>query len=104
MYRRIGSINGRSDNNSQRHTLAEERINLPASHVSKYRNQVNNLRENLERHIADNPGFGLVKMLHAGSVAKGTALRTINDLDVAVYVKKDQVPINERDMGGRTSA
>jgi hypothetical protein len=31
-------------------------------------------------------------MLHAGSVAKGTALRTVNDLDVAVYVKAGSAP------------
>ncbi len=79
-------------------SFAEERINLPQDSVHKYREQVNSLRDILERHIADNPGFGLVKMLHAGSVAKGTALRTINDLDVAVYVKKDQTPGSEKDV------
>ena len=56
------------------------------------------MRETLAKHIADNPGFALVKMLHAGSVAKGTALRTINDLDAAVYVKKDQTPGDEREL------
>ena len=29
----------------------------------------------LEDHIANNPGFSLVRMLHAGSVAKGTGPR-----------------------------
>ena len=79
-------------------SFAEAQVNLPSDHARKYREQVNNLRENLTRHITDNPGFGLVKMLHAGSVAKGTALRTINDLDAAVYVKKDQTPVDEREM------
>ena len=78
--------------------FAEKQINLPKEHVHKYREQVNNLRDNLSRHIADNPGFGLVKMLHAGSVAKGTALRTINDLDAAVYVEKDKTPVIEQDV------
>lgn len=78
--------------------FAEEQVNLPSEYKNQYRKQVNNLREELSRHIADNPGFGLVKMLHAGSVAKGTALRTINDLDAAVYVEKDQTPGDERNV------
>ncbi|MDE0526789.1 MAG: CBASS oligonucleotide cyclase [Thaumarchaeota archaeon] len=36
--------------------------------------------------------------MDAGSVAKGTALSTINDLDAAVYVQKDQTPGDESDM------
>ena len=78
--------------------FAESRVNLPSESARRYRGQVNTLRERLAKHIADNPGFGLVKMLHAGSVAKGTALRTINDLDAAVYVRKDQTPGEEKDL------
>ena len=70
-------------------SFAEDHVNLPREYVCKYRDQVKYLREELERHIADKPEFGLVKMLHAGSVAKGTALRSINDLDVAVYVRNE---------------
>lgn len=72
--------------------FAEERINLLAETVRKHRRQVNLLRERLEAKIAENPAFDLVKMLHAGSVAKGTALRTVNDLDVAVYIKAGDAP------------
>ena len=54
--------------------------------------QVNLLRERLEAKIDEDPAFDLIKMLHAGSVAKGTALRTVNDLDVAVYVKTGDAP------------
>ena len=79
-------------------SFAENRVNLPSESVRKHRKQVNNLRERLEAHIKKNPGFALVKMLHAGSVAKGTALRTINDLDVAVYVKMEEVPIDEEEL------
>ena len=78
--------------------FADTRVNLPSDTARRYREQVNRLRENLAKHIADNPGFALVKMLHAGSVAKGTALRTINDLDAAVYVRKDQTPGDEREL------
>lgn len=78
--------------------FAVDRVNLPAELAEEYREQVNRLRERLATHIAENPGFALVKMLHAGSVAKGTALRTINDLDVAVYVKKEQIPISDAEL------
>ena len=79
-------------------SFAEARVNLPSDSARRYREQVNRLRESLAKHIADNPGFALVKMLHAGSVAKGTALRIINDLDAAVYVKKEQSPVDEKEL------
>lgn len=78
--------------------FAADRVNLPADLAKEYREQVNRLRDRLETHIAENPGFALVKMLHAGSVAKGTALRTINDLDMAVYVKKEEAPIRDEQL------
>jgi hypothetical protein len=67
-------------------------VNLPKIVADEKRKQVNTLRERLVTHIVENPGFSLVKMLHAGSVAKGTALRQFNDFDVAVYVKQDEAP------------
>lgn len=78
--------------------FAVERINLPKEIASKHRKQVNLLRERLEAKIAEDPAFDLVKMLHAGSVAKGTALRTVNDLDVAVYVKVGDAPRADGDL------
>src|SRR5258708_37736691 len=69
-----------------------ERINLPKEMADKHGKQVNLLRERLEAKIDEDPAFDLIKMLHAGSVAKGTALRTVNDLDVAMYVKTGDVP------------
>jgi len=72
--------------------FAAERINLPKDIADKHRQQVNRLRERLEAKIDEDPAFDLIKMLHAGSVAKGTALRTVNDLDVAVYVKSGDAP------------
>jgi tRNA nucleotidyltransferase (CCA-adding enzyme) len=80
--------------------FAARAVNLPREVAQGHRDQVNTLRERLERHIDENPGFSLVKMLHAGSVAKGTALRTVNDLDldVAVYVRKDDAPSGEAEL------
>ena len=78
-------------------SFAEDEVNLPKETVSKYRAQVDHLIEELADKIADDPDFGLVKMRHSGSAAKGTALSNINDLDVAVYVKKEKV-VNERNV------
>jgi hypothetical protein len=72
--------------------FADDRVNLPAATARKHRDQVKALRERLERKIDTDPDYGLVKMLHAGSVAKGTALRNVHDLDTAVYVKAAQAP------------
>lgn len=73
-------------------SYAAERVNLPSADAQKYRKQVRNLRDQLERKIAEDPDYGLVKMLHSGSVRKGTALKTTSDMDVAVYVKADAAP------------
>jgi len=75
--------------------FASERVNLGRDDVKEHREQVNRMREKLERYIAEHPGFDLVKMLHSGSVAKGTALKTLSDMDVAVYLESGAVPENE---------
>jgi len=72
--------------------FAEDRVNLPPATAKKHRDQVKALRERLERKIDADPSYGLVKMLHAGSVAKGTALQNVHDLDAAVYVKAGEAP------------
>jgi hypothetical protein len=77
---------------SEIEAFAEDRVNLAPATAAKHRAQVKALRERLEKKIDDDPDYGLVKMLHAGSVAKGTALQNVNDLDAAVYVKKSSAP------------
>lgn len=72
--------------------FAAERVNLPKENADKHRSQVDALCVRLQNKIDVDPSLDLVKMLHAGSVAKGTALRTVNDLDVAVYVKAGSAP------------
>jgi tRNA nucleotidyltransferase (CCA-adding enzyme) len=78
--------------------FADQRVNLPAETAKKYRKQVSDLLDRLSLHITRNPGFAVVKMLHSGSVAKGTALKTVNDLDAAVYVKKNQAPRDDHEL------
>ena len=75
--------------NTDLKVFADKRINLKIEEVSAGRDRVRFLRKRLEDHIASNPGFSLVRMLHAGSVAKGTGLADLNDMDVAVYVEAD---------------
>lgn len=72
--------------------FADEKVNLKREHAQKYREQVANLRDHLDRYISEHPDIGLVKLLLSGSLAKGTALRTINDVDVAMYVKGEGAP------------
>ena len=79
-------------------TFLESKVTLSGEAAQKHRDQVNGLRDRLKNHIAANPGFSLVKMLHSGSVAKGTALKSVNDLDVAVYVKKEDSPESENEL------
>lgn len=54
--------------------------------------QARRLREKLESYVADHPDFELKKMLLSGSLAKGTALRSLNDIDVAVYISGPDTP------------
>jgi tRNA nucleotidyltransferase (CCA-adding enzyme) len=75
--------------------FAETKVNLKREDVREYRDQVNGLRERLAEYIKDHPDYGLVKMLHAGSVMKGTALKTVNDMDVAVYVRPSDETTDE---------
>ena len=69
--------------------FAEYHVNLPAGHAKKYREQIKKLGETLDKYIEDNPDFHLVRMMASGSLAKGTALRSISDADMAVYVRSD---------------
>ena len=67
--------------------FAQNKINLPREKAKEYRDQVKRLREKLDSYIADRPDFNIKKMILSGSLAKGTALRSLNDIDVACYIK-----------------
>ena len=72
--------------------FSQERVNLPREKAKTYRAQARGLRERLERYLSENPDFTLRKMLLSGSLAKGTALRSLNDIDVACYISGADVP------------
>lgn len=67
--------------------FAEDKVNLKEEDVKEYREQVNRLRAKMETYIKEHPEYDLVKMLHSGSAKKGTALKTLNDMDIALYVR-----------------
>lgn len=72
--------------------FAEEKVNLPKDKASAYREQAGRLQDKLEGYLSDHPDFSLKRMMASGSLAKGTALRSLNDIDVAVYVSGSDAP------------
>ncbi|MBY8978362.1 nucleotidyltransferase [Rhodobacteraceae bacterium NNCM2] len=72
--------------------FATDRVNLPKEKANEYRAQARRLREKLEGYLDEHPDFTLRKMLLSGSLAKGTALRSLNDIDVACYVSGADAP------------
>lgn len=78
--------------------FADEAVNLKREDAEDFRQQVWRLREKLEKYASDHPDYGLIKTLLSGSLAKGTALKTLNDIDVAFYVKADKTPKTEPDL------
>jgi hypothetical protein len=72
--------------------FAQERVNLPRDKADEYRAQAKRLRDRVEGYLAEHPDFSLKKMLLSGSLAKGTALRSLNDIDVACYIGGADAP------------
>lgn len=72
--------------------FADEKVNLPKDRADEYRAQAGRVREKLEAYISDHPDFALKRIMLSGSLAKGTALRTLNDIDMAVYVSGSDAP------------
>jgi|TARA_R110002072_G_scaffold120073_1_gene252996 SMODS domain-containing protein len=73
-------------------SFAQNKVNLPQDKANAYRAQARQLREKLEKYLNEHPDFTLKKMMVSGSLAKGTALRTLNDIDVACYVSGADAP------------
>ena len=72
--------------------FADDHVNLKKDDAVDLRRQANLLRDRLEAYLADHPDFELRKMLLSGSLAKGTALKSISDIDVACYISCDAAP------------
>lgn len=78
--------------------FAEEKVNLPKEKAQQYREQAQRLQDKLEGYLADHDDFALKRMMLSGSLAKGTALRSLNDIDVAVYISGSEAPHDIRDL------
>lgn len=78
--------------------FAAESINLKREDAAGYREQVRLLRDKLDKYASDHPDHGLIKTLLSGSLAKGTALKTLNDIDLAFYVKAKKAPSSETEL------
>jgi hypothetical protein len=72
--------------------FAQEKVNLPKDKADEFRAQARRLREKLEGYLTEHPDFTLRKMMLSGSLAKGTALRSLNDIDVACYISGATAP------------
>lgn len=66
--------------------FAEEKVNLPRDKANIIREQARRVREKVEGYVSEHKDFALRKILLSGSLAKGTALRTLNDVDMACYI------------------
>ena len=64
----------------------------PKEKANEFRAQAKRLRDRLENYLSEHPDFTLKKMMLAGSLAKGTALRSLNDIDVACYISGADAP------------
>ena len=76
--------------------FAQDKVNLPREKANEFRAQARRLREKLEGYLDEHPDFTLRKMLLSGSLAKGTALRSLNDIDVACYISGADAPKDVR--------
>lgn len=72
--------------------FAQDKVNLPKDKADQFRAQARGLRERLQTYLDEHPDFTLKKMMLSGSLAKGTALRSLNDIDVACYISGADTP------------
>jgi tRNA nucleotidyltransferase (CCA-adding enzyme) len=72
--------------------FAKDKVNLPKDVADEHRAQARRLMDKLDSYLYEHPDFTLKKMLLSGSLAKGTALRSLNDIDVACYVSGADAP------------
>ena len=72
--------------------FAADRVNLSRDKASEFRGQARRLRERLDAYLSEHPDFTLKKILMSGSLAKGTALSSLNDIDMGCYISGADTP------------
>lgn len=78
--------------------FAQNKVNLPKDKANTFRAQARRLREKLEGYLSEHEDFSLKKILLSGSLAKGTSLRTLNDIDMACYISGADAPKDINDL------
>ncbi|WPQ63810.1 CBASS oligonucleotide cyclase [Chitinophaga sancti] len=71
---------------------AKEKVNLPKEWADEYREQAGRVRDKVTTYLNEHPDFSLKKILLSGSLAKGTALKDLNDIDMACYISCSIAP------------
>ncbi len=72
--------------------FAKDKVNLPKEKADELREQARGVRSRVENYLADHPDFTLKKMQESGSLPKGTALKSLNDIDIACYISGSDAP------------
>ena len=78
--------------------FAADRVNLGREDAAAMREQAFRLSDRLEAYLADHPDFALRRITLSGSLAKGTALRSTSDVDLACYVASESAPAGLGDL------
>jgi hypothetical protein len=74
----------------------ETTVNLHREDVAEFRKQVNYLRSELDSRIRAYPSYALLTSRHFGSLAKGTAVAGLKEIDVAILLRPGSIPASER--------
>lgn len=75
----------------------ESTVNLQREDVTEFRQQVRHLRTELDSRINADPSYALLNSRHFGSLAKGTAVAGLREIDVAILLRPDRIPASDRD-------
>ncbi len=73
-------------NHNDINQYAKDKVNLPKEWADEYRAQAGRVRDRVTTYLAEHPDYTLKKNQLSGSLAKGTALRNLNDIDMACYI------------------
>ncbi len=76
-------------------TFAGNVVNISRDELKGFREQLDRVCDRVAEFILEHPDYSFVKILRSGSVAKGTALSSLNDMDVAIYISSEGAPSDE---------
>jgi len=77
---------------------AKDKVNLPKEWADEYRAQAGRVRDKVTSYLNEHPDYTLKKIILSGSLAKGTALKNLNDIDMACYISCTDAPSSTGDL------